>query len=944
MRRKILIILFAALFLAAGLLVYLNHTYFPGPFRDRLTTHLEARLKRPVTVGAVYFVPSKGFVLKHLTVRDKAPGAPPVFSARELSAHVIPLGFGRQPRLLVYRLLIRGPFIRLHRDSAGEWNVRELLENLSPSGGRPAWRVRLAGGRIIAGEAEVTDDVPSPSVTQNARDVRARFGLTARQGLHLRLEGALEGDQKTVPVWIAGQFHFPGQTFKGHARLRGLPIGGYWRAYSPRGGPSIDRGVLARARCDILYENGVWHFNGEADVRGLVLRIRDREFRGDPGLDFALRLDPSADKKLLYKGSAVLRDASLSGLPRFDTVKHIRGTVDFKTGRMTSSRIDAQTAEGIPFTLRGVWRFLPDPFVSVKIECSTALENVLLRYPELANRWQVSASGPSTWRVGFRGRPGDYKNANWQCLLSLDGAQLRLPRLPRPLSNVSGKLRLAPGRIAWEEISADYDNNPLRTNGTIEGKDTRRAGFSLTADDLDLGTLSELARHLWPEIQYTAAGRADAVIRWDGGLGGSVRQNLTFRADLKNALITDPAADITVHGLNGHIHFAKDILTWKDLKGVFRDKAFLTNGSLSGLRDPLVSLSVNTDILSGKAEFKVSDKDLAFHSAAGRWRNSRFELKGRIRRPLNRQSRLVISGQCDLDMKDLTALLPARRRQIESLRPEGRVIFNGSLEGNITDWRGCLISAKGQSGDLTLKDQRFRSVDVEIEQGGRRLKALEITAGWLGGTLDTVLSADWKDPSLPASIEARLADIDLEGLKETAFAKGKDIAGRLSLQFTGSSPLRDLKKLEGNGRIDIKEGRLWEMNLLKGLGQFLFIPEFRDIVFKEASGTFRVDKQRVVTHDLVLTSDPVVFLCRGWANFEGRLSFGIFSRFSREAIARSSSLKKIFTSIVTSSDDYLTIRLTGTLQRPRYLVVPASVDLLRRTTDMLMKGIYNIFE
>jgi len=100
----------------------------------------------------------------------------------------------------------------------------------------------------------------------------------------------------------------------------------------------------------------------------------------------------------------------------------------------------------------------------------------------------------------------------------------------------------------------------------------------------------------------------------------------------------------------------------------------------------------------------------------------------------------------------------------------------------------------------------------------------------------------------------------------------------------------------------------------------------------------------VATEDLSLKSEPLSLICRGSVDFKGNLDFYVFSQFSEETIAQSDSLKKTITALLTQTGDYLTIRLTGTLAEPHYVVVPSSVDVIEKAKDLLIEGLQNIFE
>jgi hypothetical protein len=183
---------------------------------------------------------------------------------------------------------------------------------------------------------------------------------------------------------------------------------------------------------------------------------------------------------------------------------------------------------------------------------------------------------------------------------------------------------------------------------------------------------------------------------------------------------------------------------------------------------------------------------------------------------------------------------------------------------------------------------------------------------------------------------------DLAKLKADTIWKDQNITGLFSATFLAKGPLKEPDALAGEGSILIKDGRLWQLNLLKGLGQFLFIPEFENITFSEAKGDFIIHDKKVLTSNFELKSNPATLTCAGWADFKGNINFDILTEFSEEAIAQSNSLKKLFTAVLTQGDAYLAIKLTGSLKNPKDTISPAG--LIEKTKNIFMQGWKSIFE
>jgi hypothetical protein len=153
-----------------------------------------------------------------------------------------------------------------------------------------------------------------------------------------------------------------------------------------------------------------------------------------------------------------------------------------------------------------------------------------------------------------------------------------------------------------------------------------------------------------------------------------------------------------------------------------------------------------------------------------------------------------------------------------------------------------------------------------------------------------------------------------------------------------------LDTLEGQGSVAIKDGNIWQLNLLRGLGVLLFIPEFSRISFVGAQGNFIIQNQKVSTENFQMDSDEVTVLGKGWVGFSGKLNFDITAHFSDKAIEESSSIKRALTTILSQTNDFMTIKLSGSLKEPKYSVVPLPIDLLKQTGELLKEGLQGIFQ
>jgi hypothetical protein len=151
---------------------------------------------------------------------------------------------------------------------------------------------------------------------------------------------------------------------------------------------------------------------------------------------------------------------------------------------------------------------------------------------------------------------------------------------------------------------------------------------------------------------------------------------------------------------------------------------------------------------------------------------------------------------------------------------------------------------------------------------------------------------------------------------------------------------KDIKNsLNGSGSINIEKGNLWQLELFKGLGEFLLIPEFQKIVFKEAAGDFLISDGKISTDNLMLESEPVNILFEGNIDFAGNIDFKVTTQLAEGLVKDITDIKGIFSSILAQSTNAISIKLSGTVKEPKYKIIPLPGQLFKKAKDFIIQDI-----
>jgi len=140
---------------------------------------------------------------------------------------------------------------------------------------------------------------------------------------------------------------------------------------------------------------------------------------------------------------------------------------------------------------------------------------------------------------------------------------------------------------------------------------------------------------------------------------------------------------------------------------------------------------------------------------------------------------------------------------------------------------------------------------------------------------------------------------------------------RMNLSATASGPAQDLLQLQGNGQAELTGAGLGEVRLLGLLSQIITVSSIR---FSHLETTFQIDGPRLVMPDVRLTGSSAAIDARGVYNLAQR---GLDFSGNIYPFGESRSVLQLLDVITRPLSEAVQIRLTGTLDRPTWALVPS---------------------
>jgi hypothetical protein len=179
----------------------------------------------------------------------------------------------------------------------------------------------------------------------------------------------------------------------------------------------------------------------------------------------------------------------------------------------------------------------------------------------------------------------------------------------------------------------------------------------------------------------------------------------------------------------------------------------------------------------------------------------------------------------------------------------------------------------------------------------------------------------------------------MEELKLDTLAKAKDISGVLNGAVKVSGPLADIISSQGVGNISIADGKLWELDLFKGMGKLLFSKDLASVKFSEGSCQFAIQNKSISTENLMLKSNMVNLSGPVRIGFDGSISAALDVDILDEFVPLTGTFKDVTTAIIGQSGKFAVIKVSGTLKAPKYSFQTAVTDIIKGLADTFLKRI-----
>ena len=529
---------------------------------------------------------------------------------------------------------------------------------------------------------------------------------------------------------------------------------------------------------------------------------------------------------------------------------------------------------------------------------------------------KLSATLDSDIKYGFR---NDFKGKKFNYSGSLAMRNLKLSGIEGigGIDDIKGTLEFDNSRVWSENLSATIAGVPVKAKANLAELAISLLDIYITSD-MKLETLQGVLKDKFSisiPFNIEGVGKLNIALQYKFPIIES--PEVKGSLELSNAVIRGGKEAAPARDINGEVRFTKNQLTWENLNLKYLDAGYKTSGMLTNFRTPGVQMELSSKDLALKAVFALDDKLFKFSRLSGHYLNSEFSMAGDLDVSNPARIHTDMNGTLEMDMEDVKGQLKKFKEKLDRMKPLGRVHTEFSLKGDPRNLKFCAIDAKFSS--TTLSIYGFKPLDflMDYSQTNGTGEIKRVHSFLYGGTLDASGRIELASENLPYSIDADIQGVKLEKLKYDTALKDKDISGVIHAKLKLDSSSDDIEKLKGSGRLSIGNGRLWQINLFKGIGVLLFTSDFSEVVFKDSYCDFVIADGAISTDDLTLKSDLLELYGSMKITFKNSINASLKSEFTNEAI-ESGAAKKFATAI----GKYSMIEINGTLKEPKYTMRP----------------------
>ncbi|MBU2540670.1 MAG: DUF748 domain-containing protein [Candidatus Omnitrophica bacterium] len=504
------------------------------------------------------------------------------------------------------------------------------------------------------------------------------------------------------------------------------------------------------------------------------------------------------------------------------------------------------------------------------------------------------------------------------------------------LKKIRAKFSIKDNYASLEEFEGLWQENKLKATAKIPLMPLQKnAGASpLTLDvyseKLDTEELSIFLPEETLKTIEEISGKLNLRAHLEATMGQPAKlenKKFTVNAELFDLNLKLRALKNEISNINGSLILNETALNWKDINFSIYNQDFNTSGVVEDFNAPKLKFNVSSPLLNLRTQVSLNKENAEIENLSISSFDSTLIADGVVYFSEGEESRISLNTKIKLETSNLIHWLPQFEETLKQLGPKGNINLETQIQGPLLSFTDWALTLNAESESLKVARLNLDKLQLSYKQTNNIIKKLSFFGNLYGGNFKLKGKGEILPETFQLDLDVDIQNVDLAKLKSDTAFKDKDISGILSAKAILNAKRPIIETLSGEGELNIKEGKIWELKLLKGLGEILLLPEFSRINFNEGEATFRIADKRISTQDLTLASPQMNLAAEGWLGFDGMLNFDVYCEFSEEYIEHSADLRKLITNIFAEINKYLVVKVSGSLKQPEYKIMPKKLQL-----------------
>ena len=521
---------------------------------------------------------------------------------------------------------------------------------------------------------------------------------------------------------------------------------------------------------------------------------------------------------------------------------------------------------------------------------------------------------------------------NYEVGAKMNDGYIRNVPILGDVTKIDGLLTLRPDGLRTEDLAIIALNTSFNISGSLRNFYEPDVDVNISAENIDLAEAANFVNTQFKKVPLELTGLASLAMYYRGLVKSPELAyiNLTSKisdASVKLQNIPEPFTEI-----NGDLVYKDYILYWDDLTCKFFDQNYTLKGDMSNFELPLVHMSISAPFAKLDTKMIIAEDMLQIARMKGTVYNSFIDMIGTLYFPKAKSFVFDSKGRFNIDAKDVVYLPEEIRQKILNYTPQGIIEGDYSFNGPFSNWKKCQIEINAKSDNLVTSNLDFQNVRFNGKIKNGYVPSCFFTSKLYDGEVYLETEMDLADPSIPIDADVKIHALDLAKWRRFSESKYKHLAGILNIQADIKGALNHKESLLGKGSIKIKDGYIWRWDVLDAISRAALIPDFQNDVITDGSADFLIEDGKITTQNMRLEGKRIKLKGEGWIDFEKNINFELSPAFSEIILQQSDSLRKIPSNII-SQTDFLSIELTGSIDKIEKKINKNPGKMIRKTTE-----------